>query len=48
LLTNLRGTVVKADSYLNGQVDVFELTTGTYLMTVTAGKQVYHQKFVKQ
>lgn len=48
-IADMRGVVVASPDYReSGQVDISGLTPGIYIVTVSDGKQEYHQRFVKQ
>jgi hypothetical protein len=47
-VTDMRGKLVPAPYLGNGKVDISNLATGIYLLTVSDGKQDYHQKFTKE
>ena len=45
-LANSQGSAIPSH-YINSQLDISLLSSGIYFVTVTDGKQILHQKFVK-
>ncbi|MBH8568267.1 M4 family metallopeptidase [Microvirga sp. STS02] len=48
LVTDVRGARVEGLSLNNGVLSIGRLAHGMYTLTVSDGKQVYHQRFVKE
>ena len=47
-VTDLRGARVANARFENGQLDVANLASGIYLLTVSDGQKTFHERFVKQ
>ncbi|WP_205619289.1 GEVED domain-containing protein [Hymenobacter aerophilus] len=47
-VTDLRGARVSQVRFENGQLDVANLASGMYLLTVSDGQKTFHERFVKQ
>ncbi|NVO32615.1 M4 family metallopeptidase [Hymenobacter lapidiphilus] len=48
VVTDLRGARVANVSFANGQLNVANLASGIYLLTVSDGQKTFHERFVKQ
>ncbi|SET90929.1 M4 family metallopeptidase [Hymenobacter actinosclerus] len=48
VVTDLRGARVANVRFENGQLDVANLASGIYLLTVSDGQKTFHERFVKQ
>ncbi|NVO83948.1 M4 family metallopeptidase [Hymenobacter terrestris] len=48
VVTDLRGARVANVSFENGQLNVANLASGIYLLTVSDGQKTFHERFVKQ
>ncbi|NVO83545.1 GEVED domain-containing protein [Hymenobacter terrestris] len=47
-ITDLRGAKVANVRFENGQLNVANLATGVYLLTVSDGQKTFHERFMKQ
>ena len=47
-VTDLRGAKVANARFENGQLNVANLASGIYLLTVSDGQKTFHERFVKQ
>ncbi|WP_317128817.1 GEVED domain-containing protein [Hymenobacter elongatus] len=45
---DVRGAEMKQASFENGQLNLSQLAKGVYMLTISDGQQVKHQRFVKQ
>ncbi|SDY17373.1 M4 family metallopeptidase [Hymenobacter psychrophilus] len=48
VVTDLRGARVANARFENGQLNVANLASGVYLLTVSDGQKTFHERFVKQ
>jgi hypothetical protein len=48
VVTDVRGSIAKIFCQGNGKVDLTNLVSGLYMLTVSDGQREYHQKFVKE